>query len=103
METPHEKTTFCLCVDEFGVKCFSEADKKHLIQALESKYIITTNDKGTDFCGLHLDWNYNQRWVDISMPEYVIKTLIRLEHPFPSKPKHAPHRWIPTVFGQKFI
>ena len=35
------------------------------------------------------------------MPEYVIKTLIRLEHPFPSKPKHAPHRWIPKVFGQK--
>ena len=35
------------------------------------------------------------------MPEYVIKALNKLEHPFPSKPKHAPHRWIPKVFGQK--
>ena len=73
----HEsKPTNCfLCVDDFGVKYFSSADKDHLIQALKINYDITINIAGKDFCGLHLDWDCNQHWVDISIPQYVIKAL----------------------------
>ena len=35
------------------------------------------------------------------MPDYVTKVLQRLEHPIPSKPRHAPHRWVPKTYGQK--
>ena len=66
-------TTFCLCVDDFGVKYFSQDDADHLIQSLQKAYDITVDTKGTNFCGLHLDWDYKNRWVDILMPEYVRK------------------------------
>ena len=29
-----QKTQFCLCVDNFGVKVFSEQDKEHFLQSL---------------------------------------------------------------------
>ena len=35
----HKKTKFCLCVDYFGVQYFSKEDMKHLIYALQDKYI----------------------------------------------------------------
>ena len=35
------------------------------------------------------------------MPNYIIKALERLKHPAPFKPRHAPHRWVRKIFGQK--
>ena len=94
-------TKFCLCVDDFGVEYFSEADSNHLIQSLRAAYTITVDKEGANFCGLHLDWDYKNKWVDISMPGYVIKALKKLEHPAPTKPQHSPHRWVPKIYGQK--
>ena len=39
-------TTFCVCVDDFGVKYFSEADGQHLINSL--KIIINARPIGTE-------------------------------------------------------
>ena len=50
-------TKFSLCVDDFGVKYSSEANADHLIQALQSSYEITIDKQGSNFCGLHLDWD----------------------------------------------
>ena len=94
-------TKFCLCVDDFGVKYFSEDDANHLISSLKTAYNITTDIRGDNFCGLHLEWDYSNKWVDISMPEYVKKTLKKLDHPTPQKPTHAPHRWVPKTYGKK--
>ena len=48
----------------------------HLISSLKTAYNITTDIKDSNFCGLHLEWDYNNRWAGIHMPEYVRKTLI---------------------------
>ena len=40
---------FLLVVDDFGVQFFSKEDANHLIQALQHKYIVTT-----DFTGIFL-------------------------------------------------
>ena len=40
------KTTFALCVDDFGVKYFSKANTHHLIDSLQEKYKITLNWEG---------------------------------------------------------
>ena len=29
------------------------------------------------------------------------KNLLKLQHPPPSKPQHAPHKWIPPIYGSK--
>ena len=91
------KTKFCLCVDDFGVQYFSERDAQHLISALRDKYDITVDKKGTHFCGLNLAWNYTHGYVDISMKDYVKKTLNKLNYKCTTSRQLAPHKWtIPT-------
>ena len=72
------KTKFCLWVDDFGVQHFSKADAKHLIQALQEKYIVTTDFTGKNFCGLDITWNYANGYVNIAMNKFVQKTLKKL-------------------------
>ena len=94
------KTVFCLCVDDFGVKFYNKEDVDHLIQALKD-YKLTIDWKGENYCGLKLNWNYDQGWVDISMPKYVIQTLSKLKHPTPKKHVAAPHEWTKPAYGRK--
>ena len=94
-------TKFCLCVDDFGIKYFRQEDADHLLTALRSAYEITVDYKGDNFCGLTLEWNYKNGYVDISMPVYVQKALTKLKHIPSSTPQHAPHRWVPITYGKK--
>jgi hypothetical protein len=59
-------------------------------------YKVTIDYKGSLYCGVTLEWNYEQRYVDISMPGYVKKLLIKYKHPTPTKPVHTP--WEPQPF-----
>ena len=93
------KTMFCLCVDDFGIQYHSKADTDHLIHALCQFYKITIDWEGTDFCGLHLDWNYTDKYVNISMLGYINRLLDRLRQPKPPKPVDAPHRWRKPTYG----
>ena len=74
------RTVFCLCVDDFGVKYFSQDDLQHFLQALEAKYTVTTDMQGKHFCGLTFDWHYSDGYVDMAMPGYVTQALTRLQH-----------------------
>ena len=94
------KTKFCLCVDDFGVKYYSKEDANHLIAALQQNYDITIDWEGKHFCGLNIDWNYPDGYVDISMKHYVIKALQKLQHTFPKRPQYAPHKWTVPIYGQ---
>ena len=95
-------TKFCLCVDDFGIKSYSQSDTDHLLNALKQHYAITTDTKGEHFCGLTIDWNYQKGYVDISMPNYVRDLLKKLQHT-PSKKQYSPHPYIPFKFGQKGV
>eukprot|EP00957_Ditylum_brightwellii_P009363 707994-Ditylum_brightwellii.AAC.1 len=56
----HEKCsiTFCLVVDDFGIKYISLEDVQHLIGALKVIFEITIDWTGKLFCGISLNWNY---------------------------------------------
>ena len=73
----HEKypTIFCLCVDDFGVKYFCKSELNHLINSLLKNYKISTDYSGNNYCGLTIEWNYAQEYVNKLMPEYVTKVL----------------------------
>ena len=98
-------TKFCLCVDDFGVKYFSKDDLQHLIDALQSTFLLSIDLEGKKYCGLKFNWNYNAGYVDISMPTFVKNALEKLQHPSPTKQQHSPHRHIPPQYGQqqKFV
>ena len=92
---------FALCVDDFGVKYNSKKDLDHLITALTTYYEITIDMDGRNFCGLTLEWDYKNECVDISMPGYVATKLKKFQHPTPSKPQYAPHKWLKPAYGKK--
>ena len=69
------RTTFCLCVDNVGVKYFSKEDGEHLLRDLQNNYKVTIDWEGKHFCGLTIYWHYIQGYVDISMPEYIKDAL----------------------------
>jgi predicted choloylglycine hydrolase len=59
-----------LIVNDFGVKYVGEEQAKHLQSILQQKYTITTNWEGRLCLGMKLNWDYEARTVDISMPGY---------------------------------
>ena len=90
-----------LCVDDFGVKYIGDENLKHLFQALRTEmYEIVEDWTGDLYCGIKLEWNYLQRWVDIAMPVYAIKNLTRYDHPPPLKPQHCPYTPNPIAYGK---
>ena len=97
----HEKypTIFCLCVDKFGVKYFSKSELNHLITILLKNYKISTDYSGTNYCRLNIEWNYDQGYVDIPMPDYILKALKKFQHQQPQSPQFSPHQWTRPQFG----
>jgi hypothetical protein len=95
------RTKFCLCVDDFGVKYFSQQDADHLLNSLRNHYKISVDYTGKHYCGLTMDWDYDNKHVDISMPKYIPAMLKKLQHPTPKKPQYAPHHWSKPVYGKR--
>jgi hypothetical protein len=94
-------TEFCLCVDDFGIKYISLADAHHLLDTLKKYYKVSVDWDGQHYCGLTMNWNYRRGYVDISMPGYVHSALLRLQHPPPKHPQHAPHKWTRPAYSQR--
>jgi hypothetical protein len=58
-------------VDDFGVKYVKKDDVDHLIVSIKSTYSLTEDWMGNMYCGITLEWDYENRHVDISMPGYI--------------------------------
>jgi hypothetical protein len=50
---------------------------------------------------INLDWNYDDKYVDISIPTYIPKVLTRFGHTKPKKPQHSPYKPFPRKFGKE--
>ena len=59
---------FTLIVDDFGVKYTGREHAEHLIAALKEDYTVSEDWEGKIYCGINLEWNYREKYVDISMP-----------------------------------
>ena len=59
---------FTLVVDDFGVKYVGKKHFQHLWDALGDLYDITINMTGSKYLGMTIEWNYEERHVDISIP-----------------------------------
>ena len=93
-------TKFCVCVDNFGVKYFNKDDANHLIDSLQNHYKCTTDWEGKNYCGLTFDWQYEAGYVDVAMPKYVPKSLLRLGHIPKKYPQYSPHEHVPVRYGR---
>ena len=72
----------------------------HLINALKkAPYKLAEDWEGNLYCGITVDWNHEERYLDISMPNYIPKILQQLNQEKPSKPQHSPHLAPPWIYG----
>ena len=92
---------FTLVVDDFGVEYVGKEHADHLISALRTHYTVSIDWEGTLYCGMKLKWDYINRTVDISMPQYIQEVLTKFKHPPPNKPENAPHKAVTIDYGRK--
>ena len=55
---------------------------------------------GSHYVGLDINWNYEHKYVDISMPHYIPDLLQQLVYT-PSIPEYAPHVYNKPTYGAK--
>jgi hypothetical protein len=92
---------FALTVDDFGVSYVGKDNALHLQNTIAEHYKCTTDWEGKLYCGLTIDWDYENGTVDISIPGYIEKALQRFQHPKPKKPQHSPHPCILPDYGAR--
>jgi hypothetical protein len=62
---------FTLVADDFGVKYVGKEHVDHLIWCITQKYELTEDWTGNLYWGIKLNWDYDPRSLDISMPGYI--------------------------------
>jgi hypothetical protein len=97
----HRPILFSLVVDDSGVKYVGKEHAQHLIDTLSSFYKLTIDWEATKYCGITLEWDYVNRTVDLSMPNYLADALHHFQHPPPKHQIHAPSEWSLPSYGMK--
>lgn len=93
--------SFTLCVDDFCVKYVGKEHAQHLLAALEEHYTISEDWTGNRYLGLTLDWDYENKEVHVSMPDYVPDALARFKVKTPKRAQHQPYPHIQRRYGAK--
>jgi hypothetical protein len=92
---------FALVVDDFAIKYTKKEDAEHLSTIMNAKYPFKVDWKAKQFIGIHLDWNYDQSTVTLSMDGYVEQALKELQH-LPARKHHsAPSKMEEPQYGEK--
>ena len=92
---------FSLVVDDFGIKYVGKQHAQHLFTSLRENYKIIEDWTGELYVGITLNWDYKNRTLDLSMPNYVSKALHKFQYPAPYCPEHAPHNLAKPAYGQR--
>ena len=90
-----------MCVHDFEVKYFDTDDVEHLLDTVKQKYEVKVDWTGRNFLGYTLDWNYEQGFIDLSMPKYVPKMLSHLNYTPSPKPQYSPHECFGVKYSKK--
>jgi hypothetical protein len=73
-------------VDDFGVKYVGREHAEHLIECIKKNYNISSDWKGSAYCGLTLECDYKNRTVDLSMPGYIKAALHKYQNAATTRP-----------------
>ena len=89
-------------MDDFGVKYEGKEHVWHLVNALQKFYTkISVDWEGKLFCGITLDWDYQNKHVDLSIPGYIQNVLHKYHHKPSRRKQYSPHPYQNIVYGQK--
>ena len=68
---------------------------------LKQTYKLSEDWTGSLYCGITLDWDYENGHVDISMPGYIKKKLQEYDHMVPNRIQTCPYNPEPITYGAK--
>ena len=90
--------TFCLVVDDFGVKYSKVADLEHLVDCLSQLYHVKSHPTGTNYLGFTVAHDRTARTITLSYPGYIAKLLAQVR-PNGVKPAKSPALYTPPSYG----
>jgi len=94
-------TAFTLVVDDFLVKYKDAAAGQHLITCLQELYQITVDQAPVQkYVGITIDYRKDKRYIDLSMPGYVQKALVRFGKTA-VRGVNSPMTYVPPNYGAK--
>ena len=80
-------------MDDFGVKYVVKENEEHLIRTIkQAGYELSEDWAGTLYYGITLDWHYKEGFVEISIPHYIERFLLRFRHEMPKRPQDCPYK-----------
>ena len=71
------------------------------IRSLKKHYAILIDWEEHNYIGLTIVCNHNEGYVDISMSDYLTKSLEQLQHPNPKWPQYNPHYWKIPAYSKR--
>eukprot|EP00957_Ditylum_brightwellii_P079858 6074129-Ditylum_brightwellii.AAC.1 len=89
-------------MDDLGVKVFSDSNANHLIETFKNYCKISVDCNGGNYCGLTIDWQYKDNYVDALMPSFVPTALTKLHHPTPKSHSMPPIVGLVPNMGKKY-
>ena len=92
---------FMLLVDDFGIKYVRKQHADHLLCILKEFYKVEEDWNGELYCGITIDWHYDEGYVNISMPNYVHKQLVKYKWAKPKRPQFCPFKPNPIRYGKQ--
>ena len=76
--------------------------QKYLIKSIKKNYEVVAEDwNGNLFFGISLNWNYQDRTVDLCIPGYIGKVLQKFQHKNPTKSVNQPYKHTKATSGAK--
>ena len=93
--------SFTLVVHNFGVKYVGKDHADHLIGCLKQTYKLLEDWTGSLYCGITIEWNYDNGNVDISMLGYIKKKLQEYRHIVSGHIQACPYSPEPITYGAK--
>jgi hypothetical protein len=88
-------------VDDFGVKYVGKEHANHLMKCIRANYKLIEDWSDNLYCSVKVKWDYNACTLDISMPGYVQKQLLKYKHVLSPRPQHCPYSPEPTKIGSE--
>ena len=93
---------FSLVVDDFLIKYVGKEHADHLLATLRKLYVVKVDWKAELFLGISMEWDYDKRTVDLSMPNYIEQALIKYtEGEARAKQQDSPHKHQTPNYGAK--
>ena len=80
-------------VDICGVKYVGKENAEHLIRTIKKAgYELSEDWAGALYCGITLDWHYEERYIEISMTHYIKRVSQQFKHEMSKWPQGCPYK-----------